>query len=368
MTKYITNIDHIHQLSSEERAALRKVVNKFAFRVNDYYLGLIDWDDPGDPIRKLVIPTESELTEYGDWDPSGEDDNYVAVGCQHKYEKTALLLISEICGAYCRYCFRKRLFQQDNHEVSPKISEGLRYIRSHPEISNVLLTGGDPFVLSGDRIQSILTQLGSIAHIQIVRLGSKMPVFDPVRIISDEKLLDALRDFSNYGKKVYIVAHISHPREMTSEAMRCVQALHETGAVLVNQTPIMRGINDDGKVLGELLDKLAWSGVTPYYFFVNRPVAGNSDFELPLKDIYRLYEDAKSRTSGLGKRVRLVMSHTSGKIEILAVENGLAYLKYHQSREGHYGKIMILPCPDDAAWFEQLPGHDQFWGKHAIYE
>ncbi|HSH25242.1 MAG TPA: KamA family radical SAM protein, partial [Massilibacterium sp.] len=137
----------------------------------------------------------------------------------------------------------------------------------------------------------------------------------------------------------------------------------DAGAIVVNQTPVLKGINDDPVVLGELLDKLSWAGVTPYYFFVNRPVAGNRDFVLPLKEIYDIVEGAKARTSGLGKRVRLSMSHTSGKIEILSIENNKAYLKYHQSRDGEYGKFMVLDCPDDASWFDDLPGNEKYWTK-----
>jgi len=133
----------------------------------------------------------------------------------------------------------------------------------------------------------------------------------------------------------------------------------------VNQTPVLKGINDDPAVLGELLDKLSWAGVTPYYFFVNRPVAGNRDFVLPLEQVYRIVEEAKARTSGLGKRVRLSMSHTSGKIEILAIENGKAYLKYHQSRDNRYGKFMVLDCPAHASWFDDLPGSADMWSKPA---
>src|SRR5690606_32481380 len=159
------------------------------------------------------------------------------------------------------------------------------------------------------------------------------------------------------------MAHVNHPRELTPQAYRAFQALHDAGAIVVNQTPILKGINDDVDVLAELLDKLSWAGVTPYYFFINRPVRGNRDFVLPLETVYRLVEGAKAKTSGLGKRVRLVMSHTSGKIEILAIENGKAYLKYHQSREGHYGRFMVLDCPPDAAWFDDLPGSEQYWSK-----
>lgn len=361
--KYITKIDKIEQLSEEEREKLKQITEKYVFRVNDYYLGLIDWDDPNDPIRRLVIPNEGELNEYGRWDASDEESNYVVPGCQHKYTTTALLLVSEVCGAYCRYCFRKRLFRNDVKEAMYDVTPGLDYIRSHPEINNVLLTGGDPLILATKRLRTIIEQLREIDHVKIIRIGSKLPAFNPMRIYEDEELLQLIRENSSPEKRIYIMAHINHPREITPEARKAFQALHEAGAIVVNQTPVIKGINDDPDVLAELLDKLSWAGVTPYYFFVNRPVAGNSDFVLSLKEVYDIVEKAKAKTSGLGKRVRLSMSHTSGKIEILAVENGKAYLKYHQSRDGDYGKFMVLDCPDDASWFDDLPGNEQYWDK-----
>lgn len=359
--KYITDIGKITTIPETERKRLKQITEKFVFRVNDYYLNLIDWDDPRDPIRKLVIPNEGELQEYGRWDASDEDTNYVVPGCQHKYRTTALLIVSEVCGAYCRYCFRKRLFRNDVKEAMSDVDPGLDYISNHPEINNVLLTGGDSLILATPKLRSIFERLRAMEHVKIIRLGSKLPVFNPMRIYEDEELLETIREFSNADRRIYVMAHINHPREITSEAKRGFEALHSAGAIVVNQTPILRGINDDPAVLGELLDQLSWAGVTPYYFFINRPVAGNRDFVLSLEEAYRIVEEAKARTSGLGKRIRLSMSHTSGKIEILAIENGKAYLKYHQSREEQYGKFMILDCPEDASWFDDLPGNEQFW-------
>jgi len=361
LPKYITDIDKITQIPEHERQKLKAITEKFVFRVNDYYLSLIDWDDPQDPIKKLVIPNEGELSEYGRWDASDEDTNYVVPGCQHKYSTTALLLVSEVCGAYCRYCFRKRLFRNDVNEVLSDVDPGIEYISKHPEINNVLLTGGDSLILATSRLGKILDRLREIQHVKVIRLGSKMPVFNPMRIYEDEALLELIRKHSSADQRIYVMAHINHPREITEQAKRGFEALHDAGAIVVNQTPILRGINDDPNVLGELLDKLSWAGVTPYYFFINRPVAGNSDFVLPLEQVYRIVEEAKARTSGLGKRVRLSMSHTSGKIEILAIENGKAYLKYHQSRDNEYGKFMVLDCPPDAAWFDDLPGSEKYW-------
>ena len=362
--KYITNIDRITQIPAAEREKLKQITEKFVFRVNDYYLSLIDWDDPNDPIRKLVIPNTGELSEeYGRWDASDEDTNYVVPGCQHKYKTTALLVCSEVCGAYCRYCFRKRLFRHDVKEAMSDVEPGLKYISEHPEINNVLLTGGDPLILATKKIKMILERLRAIDHVKIIRIGSKLPVFNPMRIYEDEELLQVIRQHSSPEKRIYIMAHVNHPREITEQARKCFQALHDAGAIVVNQTPVLKGINDDPDVLGELLDKLSWAGVTPYYFFVNRPVRGNHDFVLTLEEVYNIVEQAKAKTSGLGKRVRLSMSHTSGKIEILAIENGKAYLKYHQSRDGNYGKFMVLDCPKDATWFDDLPGNEKYWKK-----
>lgn len=363
MPKYITDIDRIEQIPKEEREKLKQITEKFVFRVNDYYLNLIDWDDPEDPIRKLVIPNEEELNDYGRWDASDEDTNYVVPGCQHKYETTALLIVSEVCGAYCRYCFRKRLFRNDVKEATIDVQPGIEYIKQHPEINNVLLTGGDPLILAARRLDAIFTQLREIDHVKIIRVGSKLPAFNPMRIYEDEELLEVIRKHSTPEKRIYIMAHINHPREITEHTYKAFQALHDAGAIVVNQTPVLKGINDDADVLAELLDKLSWAGVTPYYFFINRPVRGNDSFVLTLEEAYNLVEEAKAKTSGLGKRVRLSMSHTAGKIEILAIENGKAYLKFHQSRDGNYGKFMVLDCPKDAAWFDDLPGNEQYWEK-----
>ncbi|EZH66956.1 radical SAM protein [Bacillaceae bacterium JMAK1] len=359
--KYITNIDKIPEIPEKEKEKLRKITDKFVFRVNDYYLGLIDWEDPNDPIKNLVIPNEQELSEYGRWDASDEDTNYVVTGCQHKYETTALLICSEVCGAYCRYCFRKRLFRNDVKEAMSDVDPGIEYIRNHPEINNVLLTGGDPMILATKKLRYIIEELRSIPHVKIIRIGSKLPVFNPMRIYEDQELLDLFKEYSTPDNRIYVMAHVNHPREITAEAKKAFEALHDSGVIVVNQTPVLKGINDNPEDLGELLNRLSWAGVTPYYFFINRPVAGNNDFVLTLKEAYEAVEKAKAITSGLGKRIRLSMSHTSGKIEILAIEDGKAYLKYHQSRDGNYGKFMVLDCPDDAAWFDDLPGSEAHW-------
>lgn len=352
--RYLTDLNQVSQIPDQEKEALRPITEKYVFRMNEYYLNLIHWDDPTDPLRKLVIPSLKELEEFGALDASDEKSNYVVPGCQHKYRTTALLLVSEVCGAYCRYCFRKRLFKSDVKEAMSDVDPGLSYIAKHPEITNVLLTGGDPLMLSTRKLRAIIARLRQIPHVKIIRIGSKLPAFNPMRIYEDEEFLQLIRDYSWPKKRIYIMAHMTHPREITNEALTAFKALQEAGAIVVNQNPILKGINDDPYALAELLNKLSEAGVTPYYFFINRPVAGNAGFTLPLEKVYRLVEKAKALTSGLGKRVRLVMSHATGKIEILAIEKGKAYLKYHQSKKGEYGKFIILNCPPNATWFDEL--------------
>lgn len=365
--KFITSADQIERLSLKEKEMIKPITDQFVFRSNDYYLNLINWEDPNDPIRKIIIPNEGELHEYGCYDASDEQANYVVPGCQHKYRTTALLVVSEVCGGYCRFCFRKRLFVNDEKEALINPGPGIDYIRQHSEINNVLLTGGDSLMLSTKKLRPIIEQLREIQHVKIIRLGSKLPVYYPMRIYEDEDLLNLIRTYSTEEKRIYIMAHVNHPNELTVEAKKGFEALIKAGAVVVNQTPILKGINDNPDVLADLLDQLSWAGVNPYYFFINRPVAGNHDFVLPLERVYKIVEEAKAKTSGLGKRVRLVMSHSSGKIEILAVENGRAYLKFHQSKDGNYGKMMILDCPENASWFDDLPGNEEYWGRKEQY-
>ncbi|MFC1557310.1 KamA family radical SAM protein, partial [candidate division KSB1 bacterium] len=208
--RYITRLDKVTGLSDREREDLREVSEKFVFRTNEYYQSLIDWNDPDDPIRRLVIPDIAELDEWGDLDASGEETYTVVPGCEHKYRDTALLLCNDVCGAYCRFCFRKRLFMNDNDEVVRDVSPGLKYISQHPEISNVLLTGGDPLIMSTRKLENIISRLREIDHVKIIRIDTKIPAFNPYRITKDESLLEMLSKYSSAHKRIYIIAHFNH--------------------------------------------------------------------------------------------------------------------------------------------------------------
>ncbi|MBD93134.1 MAG: KamA family radical SAM protein [Acidobacteria bacterium] len=353
--KYVRRLDQVEQLSPEQRDRLGPVTARYVFRANDYYLGLIDWDDPDDPIRQLIIPREEELAEWGTLDASNEESVTVAHGVQHKYTDTVLLLCNEVCGAYCRYCFRKRLFMDDNDEVTNDVSEGLRYIADHPEVTNVLLTGGDPLLMSTRRLVEIFEALRAIPHVKIIRLGSKMPAFDPYRVLNDPDLQAAFRTYSTPTQRIYLMAHFDHPRELTDVAIQGIDACIRNGVICLNQCPMIKGINDDPHVLADMYATLSYIGCPPYYLFQGRPTAGNEPYEIPIVQGWQTFQRALTLGSGLARRARLCMSHETGKIEIMGVDDEHMYLRYHQAKHDEdLGRFLVCRRDDEAYWFDQL--------------
>ncbi|MGA9395556.1 MAG: KamA family radical SAM protein, partial [Azonexus sp.] len=327
----------------------------YAFRVSDYYLKLIDWSDPNDPIRQLVIPRPDELNDWGALDASNEAANTVMRGVQHKYPDTALLLCNEVCGAYCRYCFRKRLFMNDNDEASKDLSEGIDYIRAHPEITNVLLTGGDPLLLSTRRLTEIIAALREIEHVRIIRIGTKMTAFNPFRIIDDPALVEMFARYSTASKRIYMMNHFDHPREISPEAEDCLDRLIRAGVIMTNQCPMIAGINDDPVVLSDMFRKLSGIGCPRYYLFQGRPTAGNDPYKVSIVRGWEIFREALRHGAGLARRARFAMSHETGKIEILAVDDKHIYLRYHRAKDASLrGRFMIYVRNEDAYWLDDL--------------
>ncbi|MCP4499250.1 MAG: KamA family radical SAM protein [Deltaproteobacteria bacterium] len=353
--QYVKQIDGLQNIPDDVKEVLKKVADKYVFRANDYYLGLIDWDDANDPIRQLIIPRVEELDDWGKLDASNEAAVTVAKGAQHKYQRTTLLLCNEVCGAYCRYCFRKRLFMDDNDEATLDVNLGLDYIRKHKEVTNVLLTGGDPLLMSTRKLGKILSSLREIDHVDIIRIGTKMPAFNPWRILDDPKLLELLREHSTQHKRIYIMAHFDHPRELTPAAVEGLDALMKAGCIIVNQCPLIKGVNDDVSVLAELYQKLEAIGVPPYYLFQGRITEGNGPYEVPLVRGWQIFDQARRRASGLGRRARFCMSHDTGKVEIVGVDDKHIYMRYHQTKDPmDESRFMVFHRDDSAYWFDQL--------------
>ncbi len=352
-TKYVTSIGQLEHLNEQERAKLKKVTDKFAFRSNDYYLSLINWDDPDDPIRTIIIPHTRELDEWGQLDPSDEKAYTIMPGLEHKYNSTALLLVSNVCDGICRYCFRKRVFIGQQGEYLRDLPAALQYISNHREITNVLLTGGDPLVLTTAKLENIIRQLRQIEHVRIIRIGTKTPVFNPYRVIEDPSLLAMVEKYSTEFRKIYVMSHFIHPREITDLSVQAVHLLQNAGAVIANQTPLIRGLNDNPEVMAELLRKLSFIGAAPYYIFQCRPALGNKAYTVPIEEGYEIVEQAKSKVSGLAKRAKYAMSHKTGKIEIIGRTDDFIYFKYHRAaKDVDSGRILVFRRNPNAYWLD----------------
>jgi len=362
--KYITKIEQLQQLSKEQHDELKKVAEHFSFRCSSYYLSLIDWNDPNDPIRNIIIPHPRELEQWGRLDPSDEKTYTIIPGLEHKYNSTALLLVSNVCEGICRYCFRKRVFIGSRKEKLHDVPAAMDYIKQHTEITNVLLTGGDPLVLTTKKLDDIISLLMEIDHVKIIRIGTKIPAFNPYRIVDDPSLLKMVAKHSSREKKIYFMTHFVHPRELTDVAVSALELLQKAGAIAANQMPLIRGVNDEPQVLADLLADLSFIGVAPYYIFQCRPALGNRAYTIPVEQGYEIIEQAKSLVSGLAKRARFVMSHATGKIEIVGKTEKRVYFKYHRAaNDEDSGRFLVFKSNPNAYW---LDDYDEIIRDYAI--
>jgi KamA family protein len=354
--KYITSIselDNLVGLAPKAREKMETVTDLFPFRSNEYYLSLIDWKDGHDPLKRIVIPDSLELKTGGSPDPSCEKVYTKKPGLQHKYDQTGLLLLTDICGGICRFCFRKRLFMTCERETVRDVSESIEYIRDHREITNVLLTGGDPLTLATRQLDSVLHQLREIDHVNIIRIGSKMLAYNPYRILNDPDLLSVLSRYSTPEKRIYLMAHFNHSRELTEISIQAAEALRNAGVMVVSQTPILNGINDKPETLTRLFRTLSFAGISPYYIFQCRPTTGNQYFQVPVEQSYEIIQKSWQACSGLAKRARFVMSHATGKIEMVGRTAEHVFMRYHQAADpANIGKFMVFKSNPVARWFD----------------
>jgi lysine 2,3-aminomutase len=217
----------------------------------------------------------------------------------------------------------------------------------------VLLTGGDPLVASTGKLEKLIRQLWEIDNVRIIRIGSKMPAFNPFRIINDPSLLEMFGRYSAAGKKIYVMGHFNHPRELTEPAAQCLSLLQKAGVTVVNQSPIIRGVNDSAEVIAELLGKLSFIGVTPYYLFICRPTLGNKPFLVPIEASLEMFERARSKVSGVARQARLCLSHKTGKIEVVGKTKTNIIFRYHRAANPvDHGRLMSFNLDPEACWFD----------------
>jgi lysine 2,3-aminomutase len=355
----VEQLENYADLSSKEKEQLEKVVQAHPMRVSPYYMSLINWNDPHDPIRKMALPSLEELNLEGFYDTSGEAENTKMPGLQHKYSETALVLATNRCATYCRHCFRKRLVGLPTEEIVKRFEDAAEYIEKHEEINNVLISGGDPFVLSNEVIARFLEVLTKIDHLSFIRFGSRTPVTLPSRL-SDPELLALLKKYSKIDRRLYVVTQFNHPREITLQSISAVSNLINAGVLLSNQTVLLKGVNDDPETLANLMNSLVSIGVTPYYVFQCRPVKRvKSHFQVPICEGVRIVEKAKANCNGHSKRFKYAMSHKTGKVEILGILDGEIYFKYHEAKNRENLGVMFKRRVDEkAGWLDDFRTND----------
>jgi len=339
--------------SEDELKVLSEVSNRHPLSIPEYYFNLIDQKDPQDPIKLLSYPSLFEADLAGDYDTSGEGDNTKMPGLQHKYGPTALVLTTNACFMYCRHCFRKRMVGYSVDEINTRMDEAVDYIKSHTEINNVLLSGGDALCMDNEHVEGYLSRLSAIDHLNFIRIGTRSLVVFPERITSDPELIEILSKY-HQKKRIIIITQFNHPRELTSEAKDAVDALIRVGITVNNQAVVLKGINDQPEIMAQLLNGLTAMGITPYYVFQCRPVtAVKAGFQLPLIETYQLIRNTRPMLNGISKRFRLIMSHVRGKIELIGLEGNQLYFKFHNAKASEdTGKLFARTMTPTASWLD----------------
>lgn len=333
-----------------------QVSNITRYHVTRFYREQIANSGYYDQLKHIVEPSVEEFEGPGTLDTSGEHDNTVVPGLQHKYAQTGLLLVTGRCASYCRYCFRKRFVGKDSDEIAPDFAQIAQYMAHHPEMTNVLLSGGDPFMLSTAKLNNVLDHLLPITHLDSIRFGTKMVAFEPRRF-EDSTLSALFQRIHEAGKTAIIVTHFDHVGEISVNAERKIRSLRAQGVQFLNQSVLLAKVNDDPEILATTFAKCHQIGVRPYYLFQGRPVKGASHFQVSLRRGLEITRGINQRLSGIHKTFKYIMSHYTGKIEILDLGNdGRVYMRYHQNKAPEkIGKIFSRPYVEAACWLDDLP-------------
>jgi len=287
-------IEKVIPLSDSERKALNSS-HLFRVDITPYFISLIDPHDPNDPIRKQVIPTEAEMVPFTAMmeDSLAEDRHSPVPGLVHRYPDRVLMLVTTQCASYCRYCTRSRIVGDPGATFSRREFEmQIEYLQRTPQVRDVLLSGGDPLVLAPKILEEILTRLRQIPHIEIIRIGSRVPVFLPMRVT--QELCDMLQKFH----PLWLNIHVNHPNEITQELAEACDRLTRAGIPLGNQSVLLAGVNDCVHIQRELVQKLTRIRVRPYYLYQCDLVEGAGHFRTPVAKGIEIMEGLRGHTSG----------------------------------------------------------------------
>ncbi len=288
----VHTVDELVEKFNIDRKVAEDLDEFFQARINPYYLGLIRY--PGDPIWLQCIPEKIELDDFDAIeDPLMEEAMSPVSNITHRYPDRALFLVTSQCGIYCRFCTRKRKVG-DYEKISMKgLEAAFKYLEEHTEIRDVILSGGDPLMLTDTMLEKILKRLREIEHIEIIRLGTRMPVVLPQRITP--KLCNMIKKYH----PIYVNTHFNHPWEITDESSRACELLADNGVPVGNQMVIMKDINDDPAIVKELMQKLLKIRVRPYYMYMADETKGANHFRTSIETGMKIVEALRGHTSGL---------------------------------------------------------------------
>jgi len=289
------DLEQFMTLTPEERAGCAFASHKLSLAITPYFFNLIDRNDPACPIRKQVIPRAGEmaLAAEEDLDSLSEDEHSPVPGLVHRYPDRVLFLVTDRCAAYCRYCTRSRLVSNaQDYNFHPEYEQGLRYIETHPEVRDVLLSGGDPLLLSDRKLEHLLSRLREIKHVEFIRIGSRIPVFLPQRITPE-----LCEVFKRYGP-IWMSLHVNHPKEATAEVRDACERLAFAGVPLGNQSVLLKGINDDAEVMKALVHRLLRMRVRPYYLYQMDLITGGAHFKVDVRRGLEIIQALRGHTTG----------------------------------------------------------------------
>ncbi|MBI5544017.1 MAG: KamA family radical SAM protein [Deltaproteobacteria bacterium] len=292
----LAQLEKVVRVSGDEREAIARTQCDFSMAITPYYAALMDPEDPRCPVRLQSVPTTGELLiQPSDLeDPLGEEKDMPVPGLTHRYPDRVLFYISHNCPVYCRHCTRKRKVAKPTSAAARKqIDDGIAYIARHPEVRDVVVSGGDPLSLSDDRLDEILGRLRVIQHVEIIRLGTRNLVTLPQRITDD--FVRMLRRH----QPVFVNTHFNHPKECTAEAFEAARKLADAGITLGNQMVLLKGINDDPRIVKELNQKLLMMRVKPYYIYQCDLAKGISHFRTSVDKGIEIIDALRGWTSGL---------------------------------------------------------------------
>ena len=343
LSESITTPEELSLLTETEKSDIHKVISEYPMFINPYFLGLIK--EKGDAIYRQAVPDIREITgSEGLLDPLNEEGLSPVPGITHKYPDRVLFLISGHCAMYCRFCNRKRKVGRTSMVTKETILEGLSYIKATKEIRDVLLSGGDPLLLSDNELFKILSELRSISHVEIIRIGTRIPCSFPQRVT--KQLIEMLKGFH----PLYINTHFNHPLEITPQAAFACAMLVDAGIPLGCQTVLLKGINDDEMVIKELMLKLLGIRVRPYYLFQADLVKGTSHFWTNLQKGLKIISELQGNISGLGiPRFVIDLPGGGGKIPItpeyiLDIKGNELVVRNYLGHEYRY------PIIEDGSW------------------